>query len=69
MKKLRLYHGVAIPYYWIVDPSDETLTVLRWTSDGYVTRLRAERSEIVRPEPFEEIELSVGPLFGDDPPA
>jgi Uma2 family endonuclease len=68
VKKLHLYHRVAIPYYWLVDPSDETLTVLRWSSDGYVTRLRAERGEIVRPEPFEQIELAVGTLFGDDPP-
>jgi hypothetical protein len=30
--------------------------------------LRAERGEIVRPEPFEQIELSVGIVFGDDPP-
>jgi hypothetical protein len=30
--------------------------------------LRAERAEIVRPEPFEDIELHVGSLFGDDPP-
>lgn len=68
IKKLRLYHRVAIPYYWLVDPQDATLTVMRWSSDGYVTLLRAERGEVVRPEPFEQIELAVGTLFGDDPP-
>jgi len=56
---------VAIPHYWLVDPQDATLTVMRWSSDGYVTLLRAERGEAVRPEPFE---LAVGTLFGDDPP-
>jgi Uma2 family endonuclease len=65
--KLRLYHRVAVPYYWIADPRDTTLTVLRWSADGYVTRLRAARDERVRAEPFEAIELSVGRLFGDDP--
>jgi Uma2 family endonuclease len=68
VKKLRLYHHVAIPHYWIVDPRDTTLTVMRWSADGYVTLMRAERGEIVRPEPFEAIELAAGTLFGDDPP-
>lgn len=68
VKKLRLYHHVAVPHYWIVDPAAATLTVLRWSADGYVTVLTAERGETVRPEPFEAIELVVGTLFGDDPP-
>jgi Uma2 family endonuclease len=65
LRKLRLYHRVEVPHYWIVDPRDATLTVMRWHSDGYVTLARCER---VRAEPFEAIELSVGTLFGDDPP-
>ena len=68
VKKLRLYHGAEIGHYWIVDPRDATLTVLRWSADGYVTRLRAERGDVVRAEPFDAIELAVGTLFGDDPP-
>jgi Uma2 family endonuclease len=68
IKKLRLYHRAAIPHYWIVDPRDATLTVMRWSSDGYVTLMRAERGEIVRAEPFQQVELAVGTLFGDDPP-
>lgn len=66
--KLRLYHRVAIPHYWIVDPRDQTLTVMRWSADGFVTRLRAERGETVRAEPFDAIEIAIGTLFGDDPP-
>jgi Uma2 family endonuclease len=68
VKKLRLYHRVAVPHYWIVDPRDSTLTVMRWSDAGYVTLMRAERAEVVRPEPFDAIELAVGTLFGDDPP-
>jgi hypothetical protein len=41
---------------------------MRWSADGYVTVLRAESHETVRPEPFQAIELHVGVLFGDDPP-
>lgn len=68
VKKLRLYHRVAIPYYWIVDPRDSTLTVLRWSADGYVTVLRAESPDVVRAEPFDAVVIAIGTLFGEDPP-
>jgi Uma2 family endonuclease len=68
VKKLRLYQRVEVPHYWLVDPRDATLTVMRWSPEGYVTRLRAERGEVVRAEPFEAVEVAVGTLFGDDPP-
>jgi Uma2 family endonuclease len=68
IKKLRLYQSVGVPHDWLVDSRDTTLTVMRWSADGYVTLLRAERGEVVPPEPFAQIELAVGTLFGDDPP-
>lgn len=68
IKKLRLYQLVGVGHYWLVDPRDATLTVMRWSADGYITRLRAERTEVVRAEPFDAIEFAVGTLFGDDPP-
>jgi Uma2 family endonuclease len=68
VKKLRLYHQASLPHYWLADPRDATLTVMRFSADGYVTLLRAERHETIRAEPFEAIELFVGSLFGDDPP-
>lgn len=67
VKTLRSYHRVAIPHYF-VDPRDETLTVMRWAADGYITVLRAERGENVRAEPFDAIEILIGTFFGDDPP-
>jgi Uma2 family endonuclease len=68
IKKLRLYHHAGIVHYWIADPRDATLTVMRWSADGYITLVRAERGETIRAEPFEAVELSVGVLFGEDPP-
>ena len=68
VKKLRLYHRVAVPHYWIIDPRDATLTVMRWSPEGYVTLLRAGREETVRAEPFEAVQVAVGTFFGDDPP-
>jgi Uma2 family endonuclease len=66
VKKLRIYHQHEVPHYWIVDPRDESLTVLRWSPEGYTAVLVAQRGERVRPEPFGALELPVGVLFGDD---
>lgn len=67
VKKLRLYHLTTIGHYWLLDPRDGTLTVMRWSQDGFVTILRAERHETVHAEPFDAVALSVSALFGDDP--
>jgi Uma2 family endonuclease len=67
VKKLRLYHRASIPFYWLVDPHNATLTVMRWNEAGYVTLLTAERGETVRAQPFDAIEIAVGALLGDDP--
>ena len=64
--KLRVYHRSQVTHYWIVDPQNETLTVLRWTPDGYLAALTAGRTDRVRAEPFDAVELPVGVLFGDD---
>jgi Uma2 family endonuclease len=66
IKKRRIYYKHGVPHYWIIDPRDESLTVLRWTPDGYVEALVAERGERVRPEPFDAVEWDVGVLFGED---
>ena len=45
---------------------EETLTVYRFSPDGYVEILAAQRGERVRAEPFESIELPVGVFFGEE---
>lgn len=66
VKKLRVYHQSHVDHYWLVDPQNATLTVLRWAAEGYVVALTAGRTDRVRAEPFVEVELPVGALFGDD---
>lgn len=66
ISKKRVYQRHGVPHYWIVDPIEETLAVYRWHADGYVEVLIADRAERVRAEPFAEIELRIGVLFGDD---
>jgi Uma2 family endonuclease len=66
VKKKRVYHRHQVPHYWIIDPVEESLSVLRWTAEGYFEILAAERGEEVRAEPFEVLPLRVGALFGDE---
>ena len=66
IKKKRAYHRHEVGHYWLVDPVEETFAVYRWSLAGYVEVLIADRSERVRAEPFDAIELQVGVLFGDD---
>ena len=66
VKKMRGYHRASVPHYWIVDPDRETLSVYRFTVDGYLMALMAEPGELVRAEPFGDVELDVGALFGDE---
>jgi Uma2 family endonuclease len=68
VKKKRAYHRHEVPHYWILDPTEETLAVQRWSPDGYVEVLAAQRGERVRAEPFDAVELPVGAFFGDEEP-
>jgi Uma2 family endonuclease len=66
VKKLNRYHQFGVPHYWIVDPIEETLSVFRWTKEGYLLALATERDARVHAEPFEAVELQVSALFGED---
>ena len=66
VKKKRIDHQHQVPHYWLLDPVQETLSVLRWSPDGYIEVLSAMRGERVKAEPFDVIELQVGVFFGDD---
>lgn len=66
VKKKRVYHQRHVPHYWIIDPVGETMTVHRWSPEGYVEVLSALSGERVRAEPFDAIEMNVGVFFGED---
>lgn len=46
-----------------MDPERLTLTVLRWTKDGYLEPLSASSSEVVRAEPFQDIEIDLSEIL------
>lgn len=67
IRKMRVYQRSQIQHYWLLDPEAETLTVYRWMAEGYLLVQTATGRELVRPEPFGEVELSVhGLIEGDD---
>lgn len=64
VKKQRTLHAHEVPRYWIVDPSHQTLTVLRWHPEAYLQILTAGRGEVVTPEPCAGLALSIDDLLG-----
>ena len=66
VKKRRAYHRAQVPHYWLLDPVDQTISVLPWAAEGYVIVLDAERQERVRPEPFDAHEFLVAEFFGEE---
>jgi Uma2 family endonuclease len=65
--KMQTLRACEVPHYWIVDPEHETLTVYRWTREGYVVAIAARRGQKqVRAEPFDAIAIDVGLFFGDE---
>jgi Uma2 family endonuclease len=64
VKKQRTLHHEKVPYYWLIDPQYETLSVLRWNETAYLKILDAGVDEVVRAEPFETIQIAIAELFG-----
>jgi Uma2 family endonuclease len=67
VEKLRTYHRCEIPHYSLIDPEEQTLTVLRYSASGYVVAMTASADEVVRAEPFAEMDFPLRNLFADEP--
>jgi len=65
VEKFRVLQLVGVPHYWLMDPDTQILTVHRLEATGYVVALTASAGETVRAEPFADVELPVGVLFGE----
>ena len=64
VQKRRAYHAAKVGYYWIVDPSREEVTVLRWTLEGYtIVEVDAEDG-VLRLPPFPAAPIVLAELFG-----
>ena len=63
VRKPRIYGRESVTWYWLVDPVEETLEILRWTGDAYVVAATHEGQDVVRAPPFEAIELELAVLW------
>ncbi len=66
-EKQRTYQRCGVGHYWVVDVEAQLLLVYRNQGDAYSLVLTAGPKETVRAEPFAEVELFVGELFGLEP--
>ncbi len=64
--KVQLYADAAVPFYWTLDPAARALTVYRWTASGYLVALTAAGDDVVKPPPFETVEVCVADLLVEE---
>ena len=65
-KKRRAYHRAGVEHYWLLDPTNRTLTVLERVDRDYLIVLAAGADEVVRAPPFDAVEMAVAEMFGDE---
>ena len=68
-RKLRIYAREGVGHIWLVQPEARTLEVMRRQGEQWLLVAVHEGDAVVRAEPFDAIELSLGPLWGETAPA
>ena len=66
VKKLAIYARAEVAHAWLVDPLAHTLEVLRLDNHRWTIIAAHAGDEVVRAEPFGDIELELRALWGDD---
>ena len=66
-RKLRIYARAGVPHAWLVNPQDRTLEVLRLRDGAWTIVAVWEDAAVVRAEPFEAMELDLGPFWAQPP--
>ena len=64
-KKLRIYAREQVAHAWLIDPIVRTLEVLRLDHGRWTMLGTHAGSEVVRAEPFTEIDLDLASLWAD----
>jgi Uma2 family endonuclease len=65
-EKFDIYQDACVPYYWILDPDARSLLVHTKHPAGYILVDGGSAKRILRPKPFDAIELRIGSLFAED---
>jgi Uma2 family endonuclease len=63
VKKLAVYAREQVAYAWIIDPDPRTLEVLRLDGGRWTILATHTGDEVVRAEPFAELELELAALW------
>jgi Uma2 family endonuclease len=66
VKKLAIYGHEQIGYAWLIDPAAGTLEVLRLDAGRWTILGTHAGSEVVRAEPFADIDLELALLWADE---
>lgn len=69
VRKLPVYSREGVRHVWLVNPTARTLEVLRLEAGSWVVAATHGGDDPVRAEPFDAIELDLGALWGERPPA
>jgi Uma2 family endonuclease len=63
--KLGLYHRNHVGHYWVASPEQRTLTVYRWTTEGYLHVVTVGREAKARLEPFDAAPFDAAEAFAE----
>lgn len=66
LNKPRVLHEHAVPHYWLIDFEEKLLEIYRYAPSGYALVNTVTTGEVVRLEPFTEVELRTSVIFGDE---
>jgi hypothetical protein len=67
VKKLKIYAREQVAHAWLVDPLARTLEVLRLDGGRWTILGTSADQDVVRVEPFAEIDLELGALWAEPP--
>lgn len=67
--KRRIYLGLQIPYYWLVDPLAKTLEALKKNENHWIEVGFHGGDEKVRIEPFQDLEIELSTFWPPESPA
>jgi Uma2 family endonuclease len=68
LKKLAIYARERVQHVWLLDPIARTLEVLRLEADRWVIHATHGGNDVMRAEPFVEIDLELASLWADEQP-
>ena len=67
VKKLTIYAREQVAHAWLIDPLARTLEVLRLETGRWTILATHFGSDVVRAEPFADIDLELSALWADPP--